>query len=97
VEPSIDVKLARPFQAISIFRGRNACPMAYRFSEHRFLAKDAPQLPLAGCTMHGLCECRYLKHRDRRGTMRRLIDFSSAPPAYPGKERRFVRGRRGCD
>jgi hypothetical protein len=87
----------RPFQAISIYRGTLACPMAHRFSEHRFLAKDAPPLPLSGCTMRESCECRYLKHKDRRGTPRRLIDFTSNPRVFSGHERRVLPGRRRSD
>ena len=40
----------RPFQAISIYRGLICCDMARKFSEHRFLVRDAPPLPLSGCT-----------------------------------------------
>jgi hypothetical protein len=71
--------------------------MALRFSEHRFLAKDAPQLPLTGCTMRSLCECRYIKHRDRRGESRRFVDFSSAALRYVGSERRHLLDRRSRD
>jgi hypothetical protein len=84
----------RPFQAISIFRGVVCCPMAKQFSEHRFLARDAPPLPLAGCNMPERCECRYLKHKDRRTGERRLVDFSLANAMYSGAERRLFAGRR---
>jgi hypothetical protein len=84
----------RPFQAISIFRGVVCCSMAKQFSEHRFLARDAPPLPLAGCSMPGRCECRYLKHKDRRVGERRLVDFSVANSMYSSAERRLFAGRR---
>jgi hypothetical protein len=83
---------ARPFQAIAIYRGVKACAMAQRFSEHRFLARDAPSIPLAGCTMSASCECRYLKYKDRRSGERRLVDFAAR--FYSGKERRMRNGRR---
>jgi hypothetical protein len=41
----------RPFQAISIYRGLICCDMARKFSDHRFLVRDAPPLPLAGCSL----------------------------------------------
>jgi hypothetical protein len=88
---------ARPFQAISIFRGVKACALANQMSEHRFLAKDAPSLPLPGCTMAEGCDCVYLKHRDRRGPQRRTVDFSASQRVYTGKERRLVKGRRATD
>jgi hypothetical protein len=84
----------RPFQAVSIFRGVVCCSMAKQFSEHRFLARDAPALPLAGCTMPERCECRYLKHKDRRAGERRLVDFSLANTMYSGMERRRFTSRR---
>jgi hypothetical protein len=87
----------RRFQAISIYRGVTACDMARTFSEHRFLAKDAPPLPLGGCTMSAQCQCRYIKHRDRRGEARRLVDFGVAVRLFDGRERRSKRGRRADD
>lgn len=87
----------RPFQAISIFRGVKACTLAKRFSEHRFLVRDAPPLPLSGCTMSETCQCKYIKHKDRRGESRRLIDFGVANRLFDGKERRARSGRRRSD
>lgn len=87
----------RPFQAISIFRGATACVPAKRFADYRFLAKDAPQLPLPGCTMASTCQCRYLKHKDRRVEGRRFIDFSASSRTFMGQERRKRRGRRESD
>lgn len=87
----------RNFQAISIYRGVEACPPAKRFSEHRFLAKDAPTLPLPGCTMPETCQCKYLKHKDRRSYQRRAQDFTSTSRIYVGPDRRTLRGRRSTD
>ncbi|MBB6092436.1 hypothetical protein HNQ60_001314 [Povalibacter uvarum] len=85
------------YQAIAIFRGAVCCSIARRFSEHRFLAREAPALPLNGCTMPERCECRYLKFKDRRTDSRRLDGFSAATRLYALKERRGVRGRRSTD
>src|ERR1700741_2187950 len=86
----------RPFQAISIYRGLICCEMARKFSEHRFPVRDAPPLPLAGCPMREKCHCKYIKHRDRRGEPRRLIDFGVASRLFDGRERRArVGGGRG--
>ena len=88
----------RPFQAISIYRGVTCCEMARKFSEHRFLVRDAPPLPLAGCTMRKTCHCKYVKHRDRRAEPRRLIDFGVAARLFDGRERRARKaGRRSND
>jgi hypothetical protein len=87
----------RPFQAISIYRGLICCELARRFSEHRFLARDAPSLPLGGCTMRKTCQCKYIKHKDRRSEPRRLIDFGLAARIFDGSERRARSGRRNDD
>ena len=88
----------RPFQAISIYRGLICCDMARKFSEHRFLMRDAPPLPLAGCSMRKTCQCKYIKHRDRRSEPRRLIDFGVVARLFDGNERRARRaGRRTSD
>lgn len=78
----------RPFQAISIYRGLICCEMARRFSEHRFLVRDAPPLPLTGCTLGKKCQCKYIKHKDRRAEPRRLMDFGVAARLFDGNEKR---------
>ena len=87
----------RPFQAVSIHRGLQCCQLAKRFSEHRFLVRDAPALPLSGCSMRETCQCRYLKHKDRRSEPRRLIDFGLSTQLFDGRERRGRGGRRSHD
>ena len=84
----------RPFQAISIYRGMTCCEMARKFSDHRFLVRDAPPLPLAGCSMGKSCQCKYIKHRDRRAEPRRLMDFGLAARLFDGRERRARQGGR---
>jgi len=90
---------SRPFQAISIYRGVDACEHARMASDRRFLSKDAPKLPLTGCTMSEECECRYVKHGDRRADPRRLVDFGASPDLtlFEGRERRRSNGRRARD
>jgi hypothetical protein len=87
----------RPFQAVSIFHGAKSCDVAKRFSDYRFLSKDAPQLPLSGCSMPERCQCRFLKHKDRRTDRRRLVEFAAASRGFMGQERRQRGGRRSND
>ncbi len=96
-EPPAATGRLRPFQAISIYRGLICCDMARKFSEHRFLVRDAPPLPLAGCSMGKKCQCKYIKHQDRRSEPRRLNDFGVAARMFDGKERRARGGRRRAD
>lgn len=92
--PPVTRESPRPFQAVSIYRGIVCCAPASKLSEQRFLAKHAPVLPLTGCTMPDRCECRYLKHKDRRDGQRRLMDFGLARSLYSGPERRRLINRR---
>lgn len=85
------------FQAIAIFRGVRACQIAKKFGDHRFLARDAPVLPLSACTMPQNCECKYLKFKDRRTEPRRLVDFGTATRVFASTNRRSFRGRRKAD
>jgi hypothetical protein len=87
----------RPFQGISVYRGLICCELARKVSEHRFLVRDAPSLPLSGCSMPEKCHCKYIKHKDRRSEPRRLIDFGVAPRLFDGRERRARDGRRRSD
>jgi hypothetical protein len=86
----------RAFQAVSIYCGTRPCPTARRFRDHRFLAKDAPQLPLTGCANPKACECRYLKHKDRRAERRRFADYHAIRRDF-AQERRRRSGRRATD
>jgi hypothetical protein len=87
---------SRPFQAVSIDCGIDACEAARALRDQRFLAKRAPPLPLASCTHPNSCECRYLKHKDRRAENRRAIGFIPVHRRF-GPERRRRPGRRATD
>lgn len=93
-EPPAATGPLRPFQSISIYRGLICCDMARKFSDHRFLVRDAPPLPLAGCNMPKNCHCKYIKHRDRRAEPRRMMDFGMMARLFDGRERRARKGGR---
>jgi hypothetical protein len=93
-EPPAATGPLRPFQAISIYRGVICCELARKFSDHRFLVRDAPPLPLAGCSLGTACQCKYIKHRDRRAEPRRLMDFGMSARLFDGRERRVRSGGR---
>jgi hypothetical protein len=95
-KPVTPVRQPRPFQAISIMPGGRCCDVARAMEGDRFLAKNAPQLPLYDCTERDECSCRYVKHVDRRADSRRFMDFG-VRQALSSKERRVTRGRRAKD
>ncbi|HTE39953.1 MAG TPA: hypothetical protein VK629_03935 [Steroidobacteraceae bacterium] len=98
IRGSAPARTPRPFQAISIQPGVACCDVARQISGDRFLAKNAPQLPLYDCTMRDTCQCRYAKHVDRRGDSRRFTEFGLRQSLSSTKERRISRrGRRAKD
>jgi len=59
---------------------------------HRYLAGQAPQLPLPGCDARN-CGCRYERHGDRRAKDERRIgigQFGNIDPRSNRKERRLA-------
>ena len=53
------------FQAVEVKRGIDACQAAEALEGQRFLARQAPALPLPDCD-RSACNCRYRKFADRR-------------------------------
>ena len=86
------------FRSASILQGPQACCASKELAKVRFLAKHAPALPLAKCTMQDGCHCRYVKHLDRRTEPRRLIDVAGMSALlFESEERRAKAGRRKTD
>ena len=85
------------YHAVSIKPGAYACNEANEIAGQRFLAKEAPEIPLPGCTSSN-CECHFVHHNDRRtGKDRRSPFTSGGIAAATGKfaeERRQGKERR---
>lgn len=63
--PGESVRLSNPWHAVTVQYGSKHCKAVEELAGQRFLSKDAPKLPLRGCT-EPQCSCRYRKHEDRR-------------------------------
>jgi hypothetical protein len=61
---------SNPFHAVTVKFRKNACEAVRQLEAKRFLAKEAPRLPLPNCTAKN-CGCRYVHYDDRRGEDRR--------------------------
>ncbi len=59
------------YHAVTIAQGRAACSNSTRLTGRRFLSREAPPLPLPGCSLRP-CRCRYVHHADRRAEDRRF-------------------------
>jgi hypothetical protein len=54
------------YRAVSIRHSARCCRAASALDGKRFLSTNAPSLPLANCSMPGLCSCDYRTLADRR-------------------------------
>lgn len=85
------------YQAVGIIACGRACAAVAQVRGVRFLARQAPRLPLSECDRPGHCGCRFEKHADRRGLVQRSPYNNSGVVSYGGAERRRLRGRRDSD
>ena len=83
------------WKAVAISAGESACAAARDMRSKRFLARNAPKLPLPDCTRQDKCECKYRHLTDRRGGPRRAGDDGVLrPEKSSGKEQRRPGERR---
>lgn len=84
------------YQAVSIVSGGKCCAAVKALTGKRFLAGNAPSLPLPACSLSDQCKCSFQKYEDRReDNSRRLPGEMSR--WYGGAEKRRSRGRRRAD
>ena len=92
------LKNSSKYHAVSIKPGAYACSAANDLAGDRFLASEAPSLPLPGCDAAD-CDCHFTHHKDRRTGKDRRSPFTSggiaaATGTFAG-ERRKGEDRRG--
>ncbi|MCP5472417.1 MAG: hypothetical protein H7A18_10135 [Sinobacteraceae bacterium] len=85
------------YQAVSVLACPHACAAACQVQGQRFLARQAPQLPLADCARPSTCRCRYQKFVDRRSSQQRSPYNNPMALGYASHEKRRNRGRRAGD
>jgi hypothetical protein len=89
---------ANHFPSVSIQFGASACPAVKALTGKRFLANEAPTVPLENCNSAS-CTCKYVHHeirreqdKDRRATssLRTTLHETSGKPErrHGGKSRR---------
>lgn len=91
-------KPAAQWHAVEIRSGANACEAAKANLKQRFLAREAPLLPLRDCDRRQQCECKYRHHDDRRAGPRREDEGARPVGGLPDQDdRRYMSGRREED
>ena len=95
--PPLSVTRSR-YHGVSVkTNGRYLCEAAYYLEDSRFLAHEAPSLPLIGCVDSRNCTCVYKHFDDRRtGSVRRESDDGLPLKDHPNSVRQGV-GRRITD
>ena len=89
--------VSNPYHAVSVQSPLNTCDAAKELAGKRFLAAEAPPLPLKGCKL-ATCTCRYVHHDDRRKSLRRAADVTRRRNEFfGGQEQRRSGGRRITD
>lgn len=83
------------FSGVEIRTRGGACRAAHALQGRRFLAKDAPALPLPDCT-HVQCACTFSKLPDRRTEGRRLDYGTLNASLFLTTNRRTKRDRRAA-
>lgn len=82
------------FHCVEVRPGLSACDAARRIGTVRFLASEAPMVPLPGCD-EPRCGCRYVHHGDRRFEDRRnpYGQWTNLPTGLVRERRRRVERR----
>ncbi|NMG35807.1 hypothetical protein GRF61_15270 [Azoarcus sp. TTM-91] len=86
------------YHAVCIQSGNQACDAARHVRGRRFLAAEAPRLPMPNCS-RGECNCVYVHFDDRRVRNRRDVyaNKSYMIGEQAPEERRRASGRRKTD
>jgi hypothetical protein len=106
VDPAKNLKpIARPkrsnstgdFRAVEIAPSIMCCTAAMQVTGRSYLLREAPRLPLMGCTMPTTCSCKFRKNADRRDSDRRLFGATETNRWFVGVDGRKRGGRRSAD
>ena len=105
VRNTAHIRVTNPWHAVAVSTGKPCCRASAAARGTRYLSKDAPPLPLTGCTQPESCLCRYKHYSDRRAGPRRSTDGDLYKNALSRhvvakltiEDRRTTRGRRAAD
>ena len=65
---------ANKWHAVSVVPGDGPCDAVVQARGARFLAAEAPRIPLPQCAWPARCRCTYRHYADRRANLRRIAD-----------------------
>jgi hypothetical protein len=79
---------AGDFRAVEIAPCVMCCTAATQVTGRSYLLRQAPRLPLMGCTMPTTCSCKFRKNADRRDGDRRQFGATEVNRWFVGVESR---------
>jgi hypothetical protein len=82
------------YRSVSIASSSGCCAAAKSVVGIRYLQREAPRLPLTGCTMPMNCSCKFRKDSDRRDGDRRMFGEVETNRWFAGPEARKCGSRR---
>jgi hypothetical protein len=82
------------FRAVEIAPSIMCCAAATNATGTPYLLREAPRLPLDGCTMPTNCSCKFRKNADRRDSDRRLFGATETNRWFAGVDSRARGSRR---
>jgi hypothetical protein len=82
------------YRAVEIAPSIMCCAEAVRATGRPYLMREAPRVPLYGCTMPTKCACKFRKIADRRDSDRRLFGANETNRWFAGTDSRTCRSRR---
>ena len=85
------------FRAVEIAPSIYCCPAAMQVSGRPYLLREAPRLPLYGCTMPTRCACAFRKNADRRDGDRRLFGANETHRWFGSADNREREDRRSAN
>lgn len=86
--PVMKRRVPNPYPGASIGPRKGGCPEVLAIEHRRFLAWEAPDIPISGCSAKA-CHCRYVCYPDRRaeaGDRRSRFNGLGLPNAYDRRE-----------
>lgn len=84
------------FRAVEIAPSITCCAAAMQATGKSYLLREAPRLPLRGCTMPINCSCKFRKNADRRDGDRRRFGATEMNRLFAGFDSRRGIGRRSA-
>ena len=86
----------KDFRGVAVVPGPASCSAVNDIVGKRYLAREAPRLPLSNCTDPANCSCRFKKASDRRDLDRRQVGVTETGLWFAGPENRKRGGRRSA-